>query len=143
MDVATIYKDICNVALDETKVLKGKPKLSILEIQLKKDTAGLEASLDTVKALLFTHSRNKHASIYKSLTNPDSPSYYDYDIKIGDAVLVFLNAPSEIKLPLPRLNLTTKWDVYPLVDPFLGVITANDYVTDYLIERIKNSTTKQ
>ncbi len=138
-NLSGLYEEICIVALDETRVLKGNPKLSIWEIQLKKDTAELEASLDTVKALLFKHVR----SIHKSSTTPDSLSYTDYEIKIGDSVLVFLNGQSNIQIPNTRLNPTIKGDVYSLIDQFLGVITANDYVTDYLIERIKNPTTKQ
>ena len=142
MDVMSLMMDICVISLVDIKVLKGNPKLSIVEIKEVgiRTPAGLIPTMDTTEALCFTHIRDKGRHHLESI---DSLSYKDYNVNMGDAVLVFLNGYSEIKGPPPRLGLDQRWDVYTLTDPYLGVITANDFVTEYLVSKIKKPAIKQ
>jgi hypothetical protein len=142
MDVMSVMMDICVISLVDIKVLKGNPNLSIVEIKEVgiRTPSGLVPAMDTTEALCFKHIRDKGKFPTEST---DRLFYKDYNINVGDAVIVFLNGPSQIKGPPPRLGLNQSWDVYTLADPFLGVITANDFVTEYLMRNIKKLATNK
>lgn len=142
MDVMSAMMDICVISLVDIKVLKGNPKLSVVEIKKvgTRTPSGLVPAMDTTEAICFTHIRDKGRHPLKST---DSLFYKDYNINVGDAVLVFLSGAAETKGPPPRLGLNQRWDVYSLADPFLGVITANDFVNEYLMRNIKKFAAKQ
>lgn len=139
MNINSAVKNHCVVTLYVTEIIKGNPKLSnrkINQISVNGETKSL-ATIDTISEMHFEHLRMNITNPSNIIQNQDSIFHLDYNIKIGDSVIVFLKEGSDDCIR-SKLNIPKEWFIYYLVDDYLGVITANDYVTEYLIKQSRN-----
>jgi hypothetical protein len=93
MDINSAVKSQCIVTLFVTEIIKGNPKISsreINQISAKGETISL-AKIDTITEVHFEHIRNNFTIPSSTAQNQDSIVHLDYNIKIGDSVIVFLN----------------------------------------------------
>ena len=139
MDINSAINNHCVVTINVTEIIKGNPKLSnreINQISANGETISL-ATNDTITELHFGHIRNNVTNSSNIVQNQDSIFHLDYNIKIGDSVIVFLKEGSDVYTQ-SNLNTPKEWLIYYLVDDYLGVITANDYVTEYLMKKSRS-----
>ncbi len=139
MDINSAINNHCVVTIYVTEIIKGNPKLSnreINQINVNGKTKSLE-TIDTITELHFEHTRMNITNSSDIIQNQDSIFHLDYNIKIGDSVIVFLKDGSEDYIR-SKLNIPKEWLIYYLVDDYLGVITANDYVTEYLMKKSRS-----
>lgn len=133
MGLSSVIANMCVISLEVKEIIKGRPLISDLEIQnhVIKGSDGMISSLDTLKGICFEHVR-MNGPLHFDASN----IYMDYDVKIGDNVIIFLNDIPSSNIQA-KLNIPKDWIVYPLIDKYLGVITANDYVMDYLENKLR------
>ena len=136
-NVNSIFLENCIISIEIHDTIKGKPTLSILNIQhhLDNDTSRNVLSIDTIKVLCFHQERYRSGSGSMASKNPKHQYFWDYQANIGDEILLFLNGKADTQYL--RINIPKSWYVYNLSDRFLGIITANTHVSDYLTDKLK------
>lgn len=132
MDLQSSVSENCVSTMNVENIIKGSALLSILEIQsiMTIDSKGTTTRYDTVGGLCFEQNRMRIPFYSDSLNRKP-----DYNALVGDNVIVFLGGHDPD--PYRRIGIPDDWIVYKLIDRFLGVITANDYVIEYIKSRIK------
>jgi hypothetical protein len=115
------------VTMEITDALKGSPVFfQIDESGLQSDT--FHHSRPTY--LNFLHVRHRTPPHHMDSRAPNFTYNKDYSVELGDKVIVFLKGIVDSS-SLAHIQIPKDWIVYGVADSFLGVLTANDHVTEY------------
>lgn len=124
-DVKTAVTTLCIIQMEIKVVIKGEPKLSILQTNehIVNNSGDSKTMIDTISGLCFE----------------DYRLYDEPILKVDDEIIVFLRENPEPYFKSNGFRPPENWIIYSLVDQFIGISSGNEHTANSILRYVRNN----